>query len=208
MARMRPSKLIIISLAISAFIIMGGVVYAIVVKTPKVASVQTANTQGMPHALAARTLPPKAGEGAFDTPFFSATEEPLTLAEFKGRGLVVNFWATWCVPCVHEMPALDRLAKALKGSGIEVITISEDRKALEKVPPFFAELGLKNLDLYYDVNGALSRKLGTEGLPTTILITQGGVDLGHVMGAVEWDSPEIEAYLRQALAPKKIPLTE
>lgn len=202
MARMRPSKLVKISLAIVTLLVLGGVVSAIVVKTPKVASVQTAKTLGMPHALAAKTRPPKVGEGAFDTPFFSATEEPLTLAEFKGRGLVVNFWATWCLPCVREMPALDRLAKALKGSGIEVVAISADRKALEKVPPFYAELGLENLDLYYDVNGALSRKFGAEGLPTTILITAEGVDLGHVMGALEWDAPEIEAYLRQALAPK------
>lgn len=206
MARMHQSKLIKISVGIAALLALGGVVFAIVVKTPDVASVQTPNVLAMVPAFAGRALPPKAGEGAFDTPFFSATEEPLTLAGFKGRGLVVNFWATWCIPCVREMPSLDRLAKALEGSGIEVIAISEDRKALEKVPPFLAELGLKNLDLYFDVRGALSRKLGAEGLPTTILITSEGVNLGRIMGALEWDSPEVEAYLRKALAPSKVPV--
>jgi len=100
------------------------------------------------------------------------------------------------------MPALDRLAKALKGSGITVVAISEDRKAMEKVPPFLIAHSIKNLDLYFDVKGALSRKLGVQGLPTTILITPDGKALGRVMGAMEWDSRPIETYLRKALAPK------
>ena len=202
---MHQSKIIKVSGTIAAVLALGIIAFAIVVKSPEVASVQTTLAVPMPPEMAARTLPPKVGEGAFDTPFFTATEEPVSLAHFKGRGLVVNFWATWCLPCVREMPALDRLAKALKGSGIEVIAISEDREALEKVPAFFTEKGIENLDIYYDLKGALSRKLGAEGLPTTVLITHDGVDLGHVMGTLEWDSPEIERYLRKALTPEKIP---
>lgn len=206
MARIHQSKLFKVSALIVALLTIGTVVFAIVVKTPDVASVQTTLAVAMPPVLASKTLPPKVGEGAFDTPFFTATEEPLTLANFKGHGLVLNFWATWCAPCVREMPSLDRLAKALRGSGIEVIAISEDRKALKKVPPFFADTGIKNLDLYFDVRGALSRKIGAEGLPTTVLITPDGVILGRVMGALEWDSHEVESYLRKALTPKKVPV--
>jgi len=206
MARIRPSKFVKASALIVVLLTIGAAVFAIVVKTPDVASVQTTLAVAMPPVLAAKTLPPKVGDGAFDTPFFTATEEPLTLAHFKGRGLVVNFWATWCMPCVREMPSLDRLAKALKGSGIEVVAISEDRKALEKVPPFYTDMGIKNLDLYYDIKGALSRKLGADGLPTTVLITPDGVVLGRVMGALEWDSQEVESYLRNALAPEKVPV--
>jgi len=205
MARMYQSKIVKVSGTIAAVLILGVIAFAIVVKTPEVASVQTTLAVAMPPALASRTLPAKVGEGAFDTPFFTATEEPLTLANFKGRGLVVNFWATWCLPCVREMPSLDRLAKVLKGSGIEVVAISEDRKALEKVPPFFADRGIKNLDLYFDVRGALSRQLGADGLPTTVLITPDGEILGRVMGALEWDSQEIEGYLRKSLAPERVP---
>ena len=205
MARIRQSKLVKASALIVVLLTVSAVVFAIVVKTPDVASVQTPAAVAMPSVLASKTLPPKVGDGAFDTPFFTATEEPVTLANFKGRGLVVNFWATWCMPCVREMPSLDRLAKALKGSGIEVVAISEDRKALEKVPPFFADRGIKNLDLYFDVRGALSRKLGADGLPTTVLITPDGEVLGRVMGALEWDAQEVESYLRRALAPGKVP---
>ncbi|PCI41169.1 MAG: hypothetical protein COB46_04560 [Rhodospirillaceae bacterium] len=177
-------------------------VLAIVVISPRLASAQTAEVLPMPPQMTAKMRAPKAGEGALDTPFFNAKKEPLTLSGLKGQGLVVNFWATWCAPCIREMPSLNRLAKSLEGTGVKLITISEDRKALKVVPPFLKAHGWDNLKPYYDEKGKLSRRLDIIGLPSTVLINAEGVFLGRIMGTLEWDAPEIKAFLIQDLAPK------
>ena len=137
------------------------VVSAIVLESPRVASPvisreRLANPEiPAPPSLAPVLLAPEVAHGAFDTPFFNGKKEPVTLKSFKGQGVVLNFWATWCAPCVREMPALDRLAAKLKGTGVDVIAVSEDRKELKKVPPFFAANAITNLDVYYDVKDKL-----------------------------------------------------
>jgi len=146
--------------------------------------------------------PAVVGDGALDTPFFNAEKDEITIASLKGRGVVLNFWATWCAPCVREMPALDRLSVKLQGTGVDVITVSEDRKALKKIPPFFDANGVKNLGIYYDVKGRLSRQVGVDALPTTILINADGELVGRVLGVMEWDATEIADYLAASLAPR------
>ncbi|MBL4747696.1 MAG: TlpA family protein disulfide reductase [Magnetovibrio sp.] len=178
---------------------------AIVVILPHLASAETPGPLSMPAEMASKMLAPDAGEEALNTPFFNAKEEPVTLSDLKGRGLVVNFWATWCVPCLREMPSLDRLSKALEGTGVEVLAISEDRKALDVVPQFLKSKGFDNLDLNYDPRGLLSRKFGISGLPSTILINADGVFLGRVLGTLEWDAKDVKAFLLQDLAPKVSP---
>lgn len=174
---------------------------AIVVISGRVASAES-DVIDIPLELANKLRPAVTGEGALDTPFFNAKKEEITIASLKGKGVVMNFWATWCAPCVREMPALDKLAGQLKGSGVEVMTVSTDRKPLKKVPPFFEANGLTNLDLYYDVKSNLSRKLGVQGLPTTVLIAADGTVTGRVLGVLEWDSPDTIKYLVSTLAPK------
>jgi len=174
---------------------------AILVISGRVASAETDQIQ-IPLELANKLRPAITHEGALDTPFFNATQEEITISALKGRGVVLNFWATWCAPCVREMPALDRLAAQLKEKGVDVIAVSEDRKALKKVPPFFAANQIQNLAVYYDDKGNLSRKLGVEGLPTTILISADGQVSSRVLGVLEWDSPDTVAYLAQSLGPK------
>lgn len=177
-------------------------IVAILVISARVASAQADQIE-IPLELANKLRPAITAEGALDTPFFNAAEEEITLASLKGRGVILNFWATWCAPCVREMPALDRLSTQLANSGVEVIAVSEDRKALKKVQPFFDANGIKNMGVFYDVKGRLSRKLGVEGLPTTILLGADGQIKGRVLGVLEWDSPEMVNYFRQALtAPK------
>ena len=175
---------------------------AILVISGHVASAQADQVE-IPLELANKLRPAVTGEGALDTPFFNATKEEITIASLKGRGVVLNFWATWCAPCVREMPALDRLAAKLKESGVDVIAVSEDRKALKKVPPFFAANAIKHLGVFYDVKGKLSRKVGVEGLPTTVLINAEGQLVGRVLGVLEWDAPETVNYLAQTLGPQK-----
>ena len=206
MNRMKPYAWpLIIGITVTVAAIL---VSAIVVKSPRVASPERPASleYPAPPLLAPVLLAPKVGHAvgreAFDTPFFNAKEEPLTLDSFKGQGVVVNFWATWCTPCVREMPALDNLAAKLKEHGVRVVAISEDRKAMELVPPFYADKGIQNLDIYYDVKSHLSRTLGVQGLPTTVLITADGREIGRVKGALEWDADAIVDFLAQSLSPQ------
>lgn len=178
--------------------VTAAIVLTIVVKSPQVASTQAKVLPIFADILVAT----KVGDGAFDTPFFNGKEEPLTLNGFKGQGVVLNFWATWCLPCVREMPALDSLAAKLKARGVVVVAVSEDRKAMQLVPEFYASKGIKNLDLYYDSRSSLSRKLGIEGLPTTVLITADGRAIGSIKGALEWDADSVVEALAKALGPQ------
>ena len=175
---------------------------AILVISGHVASAQADQVE-IPLELANKLRPAVTGEGALDTPFFNANKEEITIASLKGRGVVLNFWATWCAPCVREMPALDRLAAKLKDAGVDVIAVSEDRKALKKVQPFFDANAIKKLGVFYDVKGKLSRKVGVEGLPTTVLINAEGQLVGRVLGVLEWDAPETVNYLAQTLGSPK-----
>lgn len=187
-----------------SYVFAGRIAFALLIAilgiSPRLASAQTALPAGAPSALAQKLLEPKSGEGAFDTPFFDAKEEPLTLSSLKGQGVVLNFWATWCAPCVHEMPALDALAAKLNGQGVRVIAVSEDRNALAKVPAFYKDKGIEHLDVYFDQKSALSRKFGIDGLPTTLLIGADGQEIGRIKGVLPWDDDAIVAYLARALA--------
>ncbi len=135
---------------------------------------------------------PAAGFMALDGSEFS-------LADFRGRVVALNFWATWCGPCIREMPSLDRLQAALGGADFTVVLISQDRNGAEVVQPFLAKLGLENLTSYLDPTFALFRAMGGRGLPTTILIDADGNELGRIAGAAEWDTPEALALIRYYL---------
>lgn len=120
----------------------------------------------------------------------------LSLQAFVGRVVVLNFWATWCPPCVAEMPSLDRLQAAMGEEGVTVIALSEDRGGFDQVDPFYEEQGLTNLERYVDVGGELARHFQVGVMPTTVLIGPDGVPVGAVAGAAEWDSPEAKKLLR------------
>ncbi len=141
--------------------------------------------------------PPSPAPG---TIFKSATEEDLSLEAFRGRVVLLNFWATWCPPCIREMPSLDRVQAALAGEGLEVVAVSQDFAGRKVVEPFFVRFGLANLKIYYDTGGALSRALGVAGLPTTLLIDREGRIVGGLEGPAEWDSDESIDLIRHFLA--------
>ena len=124
----------------------------------------------------------------------------LSLADFRGRVVLLNLWATWCVPCRKEMPSLDRLEARLGGPEFEVVALSIDRQGLGAVRPFFADLKLKALRIYLDRSGKAAGELGAPGVPTSLLIDRRGRELGRVVGRAEWDGPEVEAVIRGYLA--------
>jgi len=134
-------------------------------------------------------------------PFVDGEGRELTLAKYKSRGIVFNFWATWCAPCVKEMPQLDRLKTILEPDGIEVLTISEDRAGAPLVKRFYEVNGLRNLGVLVDKRGKVLRDSKIIGLPTTLLIDAEGREIGRVQGISEWDAEETVAFLRRCLKP-------
>ena len=123
----------------------------------------------------------------------------LTLADFRGRVVLLNLWATWCVPCRKEMPALDRLQARLGGDEFLVIPLSIDRGGVAAVKRFYQEIGIERLGIYVDPSGRGSRGLAIPGLPTTLLIDRQGREVARKMGAAEWDGPEMVSLIRRTI---------
>jgi len=142
---------------------------------------------------------PKALPG---TVFKDAADADRTLDKFTGKVLLVNFWATWCAPCVKEMPTLDALQAKMGGPDFEVLAISQDREGAKVAQPFAEKQGWKNLAFYVEKMGRFSRDANLRGLPTTLLIDKGGKEVARVEGEADWSSPEIEKILRDLIAKK------
>ena len=138
-----------------------------------------------------RTLP--------DLRFVDGTGAPRSLADFRGRVVLLNLWATWCVPCRKEMPALDRLQAALGGPDFEVVALSIDQGGVTAVKRFYGELDLHALRIYVDQSGEALGKLGSVGIPLTVLVDRAGRELWRVVGPVEWDGAEVVDRLRRDL---------
>lgn len=135
------------------------------------------------------------------TVFYDAEDSALKLADFQGKVLLVNFWATWCAPCVREMPSLDRLQAELGGPDFAVLAINEDRGGAKVARPFMEKLGLETLTLYVDRQMALARALEVRGMPATFLIDRQGRLVGSLVGMAEWDAPEAKALIRHYIGP-------
>jgi thiol-disulfide isomerase/thioredoxin len=135
-------------------------------------------------------------------PAFRFTDEDshyLSLADFRGRPVLLNIWATWCTPCRQEMPSLDRLQSAIGKSQLLVLPVSIDSQGAAAVKQFYQEFGLKALGVYLDPSGQGSRDLNTVGIPTTLLVDRDGREIGRKIGAADWDSPEMIVFFRKAI---------
>ena len=136
------------------------------------------------------------GRGYSAMAFSDATGKPVTLKDFAGKALLVNFWASWCIPCRAEMPALDTLAAQQNSDSFMVLPINLDLGAggLDKAKAFLAQGGWKNLPLYADSSFEAFKRLQVEavatGLPSTLLIDKKGCEIGVLQGPAAWDSPE------------------
>ena len=142
----------------------------------------------------------------FDTPkqvtgvsFVDAEGRKLGLADFRGKFVLVNLWATWCGPCRREMPSLDRLQARLSGGDFTVLALSQDRKGVAAVQKFLAQIGTQHLDVFVDSSARSARKLGAIGLPTTVLLDREGKVIGRLIGSAEWDSDEAARLIKSVI---------
>jgi thiol-disulfide isomerase/thioredoxin len=133
-----------------------------------------------------------------DLEFLDADDKPVTFAGFKGKVVLINFWATWCAPCVKEMPSLDRLQAAMGKEKFVVLPLSLDGPSKPKVVPFYKDRNLANLGIYFDKGRKAMQKLDISILPTSILVDPAGRELGRLEGEADWDKPEAIALMKAA----------
>jgi len=124
------------------------------------------------------------------------------LSDFRGKFVLLNIWATWCIPCRKEMPTLDRLQGRLGGPDFEVVVLSIDRKGPDVVRKFYADVGIRNLAVNIDAKAEATSALATVGVPTTLLIDRQGQEIGRLIGPAVWDSPEMIDFLKTTIAQK------
>jgi thiol-disulfide isomerase/thioredoxin len=128
--------------------------------------------------------------------------QPKTLADWKGKVVLVNLWATWCAPCKIEMPSLSRLQAQLGGADFAVLPISLDRQGAELPRKFLTSNGLSNLPLLIDPSAGLAGKLDAIGLPASLILDREGREIARLLGPAEWDSPPAQEVIRAAIAGK------
>ena len=130
------------------------------------------------------------------TPFDIAGGGTGTLADYQGKVVVLNFWATWCAPCRHEMPMLSDLQAQLGSDQFEVVTIATGRNPLPAMKAFFDEIGVDNLPLHKDPRQKMAREMGVLGLPITVVIDRNGQEIARLQGDADWNSENAVAILR------------
>ena len=131
--------------------------------------------------------------------FTDADDKPLKLADYKGKTVLLNFWATWCGPCVKEMPSLDKLQAEMGKDHFIVVPLSLDGPSRSKVAPFYADKKLANLGIYFDKGKKVMGALDVTVLPTSVLIDPEGREIGRLEGEAEWDKPEALALIKAVI---------
>lgn len=148
-------------------------------------------------SLARALRPSNPPEALPDVAFLDADGAEHHLTEFLGRGMVVNLWATWCAPCVAEMPSLEALSKALAPHDVAVLPLASDRGGAKLVRAWFESHDIAGLPVLLDPKGALARAWQARGIPTTVLVNRDGLGCARLEGAADWGSAEAVALVRR-----------
>ena len=133
-----------------------------------------------------------------EVPFIAPDGRTVTLAAYRGRPLIVNLWATWCAPCVSEMPALDKLADR-EGDRVQVLAVSQDSDGAKAVAPFFARMEFEHLQPYLDPPNRIGIAIGSDTLPTTIFYDASGHEAWRVLGAMNWNGERAQTLIKGTL---------
>ena len=131
--------------------------------------------------------------------FHDGAGKTVHLSDFRGRVVLLNLWATWCVPCREEMPALDALEASMGSARFQVVALSVDKDGLEGARGFLKEIKVTHLALFNDPTSHANFKVKGYGLPTTLLIGPDGTELGRIVGPAEWNSDEAKALIAEAV---------
>jgi thiol-disulfide isomerase/thioredoxin len=134
-----------------------------------------------------------------DLAFNDADDKPLKLADYKGKIVLLNFWATWCAPCVKEMPSLDKLQAEMGKDKFIILPLSLDGPSRPKVAPFYEDKKLGHLGVYFDKGRKAMQALDVSILPTSILVDAQGREIGRLEGEADWDKPEALALMKAAV---------
>ncbi|MGC9368642.1 MAG: TlpA family protein disulfide reductase [Paracoccaceae bacterium] len=119
-----------------------------------------------------------------------------SLEQYRGKVVVLNFWATWCAPCRKEMPSLDRLQAELGGDDFAVVTVATGRNSVTAIRKFFEETGVESLPVLRDPQQALAREMAVLGLPITVILDREGNEIARLRGDAEWDSDSAKAIVQ------------
>ncbi len=136
------------------------------------------------------------GRAGPESAWFDRNGGEISLEDFRGRVVLVNFWASWCELCLRELPSMSRLQVEMAGSDFTVIAINIDREGLPAAAPYSERLGLDALEIYLDPRSRVAREVGVNQMPTTVLYDRDGNEIGRLEGSAEWDEPEAKALLR------------
>ena len=130
-----------------------------------------------------------------DLTFFNSKKEQINLNDFKGKLILLNFWATWCAPCKEEMPSLDSLDKKVNLNNLKIFPINVGQESEEKAINFFNDLKIKNLNTYFDSPITLAKKFGLRGIPTTILLNKDGLEFARIVGSINFENEDFVRWL-------------
>ena len=129
--------------------------------------------------------------------FKDSNDYDVNLDDFKGKLLILNFWATWCAPCREEMPSLDDLQSNSNFDNLKIFLINIGQENFSKSDSFFKELGIQNLEIYFDAPITLAKKFYLRGVPTTILFNKKGEEFGRIIGSIDFNNLEFINWLKQ-----------
>ena len=132
--------------------------------------------------------------------YFDEAGQETDLSTYRGKTVVLNFWATWCAPCRKEMPSLSELQNELGDDKFEVVTIATMRNSPKSIQSFFDKIAVQNLSKHNDPKGALSRSMGVLGLPTTLIISKSGEEIGRLLGDADWANLDAIALMSEIKA--------
>ena len=135
-----------------------------------------------------------------DAPFTDPAGAEHRLSDWKGKYVLVNFWATWCAPCRKEMPALNAIQADFGGDAFEVVTIATGRNTLQGINRFFEEAGVTELPILLDPKQGLAREMAVLGLPVTVLLDPDGREIARMRGDAEWDGESARAIIAALIA--------
>ena len=128
--------------------------------------------------------------------FKDINQKEVDLDDFKGKLIILNFWATWCAPCKEEMPSLDNLQLNSNFSNLKIFPINIGQEDISKSKFFFKELNIQNLDIYTDAPITLAKKFALRGVPTTILFDKQGKEFARIMGSIDFNNEEFIDWLK------------